>query len=81
MRNGTRGTVAALDPAADSLTLRTDEGRTVCLPVKFLTFAEHGYASTGHVSQGETVDRTCWRAPGAAGASGRMWPAAVTGST
>ena len=58
VRNGTRGTVIAIDPAARSLELRTDDGRQVQLPTDYLEHAHHGYAITGHISQGATTDRT-----------------------
>jgi ATP-dependent exoDNAse (exonuclease V) alpha subunit len=77
LRNGTRGSVVALDLANASLTLRTDEGRTARLPSEYLHLADHGYAATGHVSQGETVDRTYLLANSARG--GREW-AYVAGS-
>lgn len=41
-----------------SLGLRTDDGRILWLPEDYLAHAHHGYALTGHVSQGATVDRT-----------------------
>jgi ATP-dependent exoDNAse (exonuclease V) alpha subunit len=77
VRNGTRGSVVALSPAYGSLVLRTDEGRTLCLPAAYLKHVEYGYAATGHVSQGETVDRTYLLA--SAGRGGREW-AYVAGS-
>jgi ATP-dependent exoDNAse (exonuclease V) alpha subunit len=77
VRNGTRGSVVALDLGDGSLTLRTDEGRTVRLPAGYLSNVEHGYAATGHVSQGETVDRTYLLASPKRG--GREW-AYVAGS-
>jgi hypothetical protein len=77
VRNGTRGSVVRLDLSDGRLTVRTDEGRTVCLPAAYLRHAEHGYAATGHVSQGETVDRTYLLA--SAGRGGREW-AYVAGS-
>jgi conjugative relaxase-like TrwC/TraI family protein len=58
VRNGTRGTVAAVDPEAQELTLRADDGRLIVLPPDYLEHAFHGYALTGHVSQGATVERT-----------------------
>ena len=58
VRNGTRGTVAAVHPEAGALTLRADDGRTIVLPPDYLEHAHHGYALTGHVSQGATVERT-----------------------
>jgi conjugative relaxase-like TrwC/TraI family protein len=58
VRNGTLGTVVGVDRARRLLTLRTDDGRQVELPVEYLCHVQHGYALTGHVSQGATVDRT-----------------------
>jgi conjugative relaxase-like TrwC/TraI family protein len=58
VRNGTRGTVEAVDPGAAALVLRTDDGRRVSLPADYLEHAHHGYAVTGHAAQGITVDRT-----------------------
>jgi hypothetical protein len=58
VRNGTQGTVVQIDRSDCSLSLRTDDGRVVSLPADYLPHAHHGYALTGHVSQGATVDRT-----------------------
>ncbi len=58
VRNGTRGTVERVDAGAGSLTLRADDARVIQLPADYLDHAHHGYALTGHVSQGSTVDRT-----------------------
>ncbi len=58
IRNGTRATVTNVDVEARALTIRTDEGRTVRLPEEYLEHAHHAYATTGHISQGITVDRT-----------------------
>jgi hypothetical protein len=58
VRNGTRGTVVQLDRFGAHLDLRTDHGQVVRLPAHYLAHARHGYALTGHVSQGESVDRT-----------------------
>jgi conjugative relaxase-like TrwC/TraI family protein len=77
VRNGTRGSIVALDLTTASLRLRTDEGRTVSLPAAYLEHAQHGYASTGHVSQGETVERAYLLATSVRG--GREW-AYVAGS-
>ncbi len=46
------------DPEAGALTLRADDGRLIVLPSDYLEHAHHGYALTGHVSQGATVERT-----------------------
>ena len=58
VRNGTAGTVVRLDPVGEHLDLFTDHGAIVRLPADYLAHARHGYALTGHVSQGESVDRT-----------------------
>ena len=82
LRNGTRGTVASVDATRGAITLRTDEGRIVELPRPYLVHAEHGYATTGHVSQGETVDRTyLLGGPDEAAGNGPTSPAAGTGSS
>ncbi len=58
VRNGTRGTVTGVDRCARELRLRTDDGRDVRLPSAYLEHAHHGYALTGHISQGATVEWT-----------------------
>ncbi len=58
VRNGTRGTVLEVDVTNRTLLVRTDEAAEVRLPTQYLADAHHGYALTGHVSQGTTVDRT-----------------------
>ena len=58
VRNGTHGTVVDLGHHAEHLDLFTDHGETIRIPADYLTHARHGYALTGHVSQGESVDRT-----------------------
>jgi conjugative relaxase-like TrwC/TraI family protein len=56
VRNGTRGTVVALEPS--SLTLRADSGLLRSLPLTYATeHLEHGYALSGHAAQGATVER------------------------
>jgi hypothetical protein len=62
--NGTRGQITALDPSQRSLTITTDEGKTVLLPSWYVTgrghddqpWVDHGYAITGHKTQGLTGD-------------------------
>jgi conjugative relaxase-like TrwC/TraI family protein len=71
VRNGTRGTVTRVDRAHDTLSIRADDGRDVALPTDYLAHVQHGYASTGHTSQGATVDRTYLLATPARG--GREW--------
>ena len=58
VRNGTAGTVVRMDPLGEHLDVFTDHGEIVRLPAGYLGHARHGYALTGHVSQGESVDRT-----------------------
>jgi len=58
VRNGTQGTVVDLGHHAEHLDLYTDHGETIRIPADYLAHARHGYALTGHVSQGESVDRT-----------------------
>jgi conjugative relaxase-like TrwC/TraI family protein len=62
--NGTRGQVTALDPDQRALTIRTDEGKKVVLPGWYVAgrghddqpWVDHGYAITGHKTQGLTGD-------------------------
>ncbi len=58
VRNGTQGTVIDLGRNAEHLDLHTDHGETIRIPADYLAHARHGYALTGHASQGESVDRT-----------------------
>ena len=58
VRNGTKGTVLDLGRHAEHLDLFTDHGEAIRIPADYLAHARHGYALTGHVSQGESVDRT-----------------------
>lgn len=71
VRNGTRGTVVEIDSASRALLVRTDEGRAVRLPQPYLHDAQYGYALTGHISQGATVERTYLLASPERG--GREW--------
>jgi ATP-dependent exoDNAse (exonuclease V) alpha subunit len=58
VRNGTRGTVVEIESEGRALIVRTDEGAAVRLPEHYLGDVHHGYALTGHISQGATVERT-----------------------
>jgi ATP-dependent exoDNAse (exonuclease V) alpha subunit len=71
VRNGTRGTVIAPNLRAGSLWVLTDDGRQLNLPPDYLRHVHHGYALTGHASQGATVEHTFLHASPARG--GREW--------
>ena len=71
VRNGTRGTVVGVDRARGTLRVRTDDGVAVRLPEAYLSDVHHGYALTGHISQGATVERTYLLATPERG--GREW--------
>ncbi|MEJ7792413.1 MAG: MobF family relaxase [Gaiellaceae bacterium] len=59
VRNGTRGTVGAVDADSRTLTVLTDRGERAELSRAYLEagHVRHGYALTGHSAQGVTVDR------------------------
>lgn len=59
LRNGTLGTIHAVEPARGTLILGTDRGTRVELTRAYLEagHVEHAYALTGHAAQGLTVDR------------------------
>jgi AAA domain len=59
VRNGTRGTVTALEQGDGALTVATDRGGRVELPRAYLEagHVQHAYALTGHAGQGLTVER------------------------
>jgi conjugative relaxase-like TrwC/TraI family protein len=77
--NGSRGQVLAVDPDERSLTLRLDNGQEATLDRRYLDHRpdwwtrgnptrrtiDLGYASTGHRSQGVTLDRALVRVAGA----------------
>jgi len=71
VRNGTRGTVLKIDSVSRALLVRTDEGAAVRLPEQYLGDVHYGYALTGHISQGATVERTYLLATSERG--GREW--------
>jgi conjugative relaxase-like TrwC/TraI family protein len=82
--NGSRGQVLALDPDQRTLTLRLDNGQEAILDGRYLDHRpawwtrgnpgrrtiDLGYATTGHRSQGVTLDRALVRV---AGAEDREW--------
>ena len=55
VKNGTLGTIAAIDGA--KLAVSLDDGRQVVVDTAKYTKLDHGYAGTIHKSQGVTVDR------------------------
>ncbi|MBV8399759.1 MAG: AAA family ATPase, partial [Acetobacteraceae bacterium] len=56
VKNGTLGTIEQV--SAQSLTVQTDDGRSVQFDLKDYNKIDHGYAATIHKAQGMTVDRT-----------------------
>jgi Ti-type conjugative transfer relaxase TraA len=56
VKNGTLGTIE--HASAQSMTVRTDDGRNVSFDLKDYDKLDHGYAATIHKAQGMTVDRT-----------------------
>lgn len=56
VKNGTLGTVVEVNEC--SMSVRTDDGRSVAFDLKDYAHVDHGYAATVHKSQGMTVDRT-----------------------
>jgi Ti-type conjugative transfer relaxase TraA len=55
VKNGTLGTVEQVN--AQSMTVRTDDSRSVQFDLKDYNKIDHGYAATVHKVQGMTVDR------------------------
>ncbi len=55
VKNGTLGTIEKV--SAQSLTVQTDDGRSVQFDFKDYNRIDHGYAATIHKAQGMTVDR------------------------
>jgi Ti-type conjugative transfer relaxase TraA len=55
VKNGTLGTVERV--SAQSMAVRTDDGRSVAFDTKDYAHLDHGYAATIHKAQGMTVDR------------------------
>ena len=56
VKNGTLGTVEQVN--AQSMTVQTDDGRSVRFDLKDYNRIDHGYAATVHKAQGLTVDHT-----------------------
>lgn len=55
--NGDRASVLAIDQERHTVTLKLDDLRTVQLDASKPLHLDHGYCSTVHSSQGQTVDR------------------------
>ena len=55
VKNGTLGIIEQV--SAQSMTVRTDDGRSVRFEIKDYSRIDHGYAATIHKAQGMTVDR------------------------
>ncbi|MBZ9845681.1 Ti-type conjugative transfer relaxase TraA [Mesorhizobium sp. CA5] len=56
VKNGTLGVIEEV--STQSMTVRTDDGRSVRFDLKDYAHVDHGYAATIHKAQGMTVDRT-----------------------
>ena len=56
VKNGTLGTIEQV--SARSMTVQTDDGRSVRFDLRDYNRIDHGYAATIHKAQGMTVDRT-----------------------
>src|SRR5277367_4127597 len=56
VKNGTLGTIEQV--SEQSMTIQTDDGRSVRFDLKGYDRIDHGYAATIHKAQGMTVDRT-----------------------
>jgi hypothetical protein len=56
VKNGTLGIIEQV--SAQSMTVQTDDGRSVQFDLKDYNHIDHGYAATIHKAQGMTVDRT-----------------------
>ncbi|RAZ89061.1 Ti-type conjugative transfer relaxase TraA [Mesorhizobium hawassense] len=56
VKNGTLGVIDQV--STQSMTVRTDDGRSVCFDLKDYAHIDHGYAATIHKAQGMTVDHT-----------------------
>jgi hypothetical protein len=56
VKNGTLGSIEQV--STQSMTVQTDDGRSVQFDLKDYNKIDHGYAATIHKAQGMTVDRT-----------------------
>ena len=56
VKNGTLGTIEQV--SVQSMTVQTDDGRSVRFDLRDYNRIDHGYAATIHKAQGMTVDRT-----------------------
>ena len=56
VKNGTLGTIEQVTP--QSMSVRTDDGRSVAFDLRDYNRIDHGYAATIHKAQGMSVDRT-----------------------
>ncbi|PBB86804.1 Ti-type conjugative transfer relaxase TraA [Mesorhizobium sp. WSM3876] len=56
VKNGTLGVIEEV--SVQSMTVQTDDGRSVRFDLKDYSHIDHGYAATIHKAQGMTVDRT-----------------------
>ncbi|MCO5059307.1 MAG: AAA family ATPase, partial [Rhizobiaceae bacterium] len=54
VKNGTLGTIEQV--SAQSMSVRTDDGRSIQFDLKDYSHVDHGYAATIHKAQGMTVD-------------------------
>src|SRR5262249_43576597 len=59
VQNGTRATVAGIDSTQRKVSIDTDHGERIDLTSRYLEngHLQHGYALTGHTTQGLTVER------------------------
>ncbi|MEE9923647.1 MAG: Ti-type conjugative transfer relaxase TraA [Brucella anthropi] len=56
VKNGTLGSIEQV--SAQSMTVQTDDGRSIAFDLKDYDKLDHGYAATIHKAQGMTVDQT-----------------------
>jgi len=56
VKNGSLGSIEAVDPGAHKITVKTDDGKSVVVDLTEYEHVSHGYAITAHRAQGVTVD-------------------------